>query len=145
MENKFQIGDKVGIVDGSWVKRIEGSVRGYTYYLDDNETTEVEYIHINDYQNCTPSEENGAVYIVVSEPYYEEINDNIGVKVTYQKFINIQSLNTNNVYRVLYDYTIPQEELYESRKRHCAICDFIAQDFMAMSDVYYNDDDDDEY
>ena len=47
-------------------------------------------------------EEDGAIFTVVSEPYFVHINE-WGIDYGVQAFISVKSTKTGNVYRVLYN------------------------------------------
>lgn len=53
----------------------------------------------DEYYNPYPIEENGATFKIVSEPYEDEVDFPEKKKYT---FINVQSSNTNSIYRALF-------------------------------------------
>lgn len=57
------------------------------------------YDYDDEYYNPCPIEEDGATFKIVSEPYEDEVDFPEKKKYT---FINVQSSNTNSIYRVLF-------------------------------------------
>ena len=56
----------------------------------------------DEYYNPYPIEEDGAKFTIVSEPYIDMVDFPENKEYT---FINVQSSNTNSIYRVLFDNT----------------------------------------